>query len=58
MVVFTAHYDHLGAMGKNCYFPGANDNASGTSMVLNFAKHYAALNQNIKQYLFSFQAKR
>ncbi len=42
MVVFTAHYDHLGAMGKNCYFPGANDNASGTSMVLNFAKHYAA----------------
>jgi hypothetical protein len=41
MVVFTAHYDHLGAMGKNCFFPGANDNASGTSMVLNLMKHYA-----------------
>ena len=41
MVVFTAHYDHLGAMGKNCYFPGANDNASGTSMVLNFVKYYS-----------------
>lgn len=40
-VVFTAHYDHLGAMGKTCYFPGANDNASGTSMVLNLIKHYS-----------------
>jgi len=24
-IVFTAHYDHLGAMGKDTYFPGAND---------------------------------
>ena len=39
-IVFTAHYDHLGAMGSNCYFPGANDNASGVSMVLNLAKYY------------------
>jgi hypothetical protein len=41
-VVFTAHYDHLGQMGAGTYFPGANDNASGTSMVLNLAKYYAA----------------
>lgn len=41
-VVFTAHYDHLGQMGDGTYFPGANDNASGTSMVLNLAKYYAA----------------
>ncbi len=39
-IVFTAHYDHLGAMGTDCYFPGANDNASGVSMVLNLAKYY------------------
>lgn len=39
-IVFTAHYDHLGAMGKEAYFPGANDNASGVSMLLNLAKHY------------------
>jgi aminopeptidase YwaD len=39
-LVFTAHYDHLGAMGKNAYFPGANDNASGVSMVLNLMKYY------------------
>ena len=41
-VVFTAHYDHLGAMGKDAYFPGANDNASGVSVVLNLAKYYKA----------------
>lgn len=40
-IVFTAHYDHLGQMGDGTYFPGANDNASGTSMVLNLARHYA-----------------
>ncbi len=41
-VVFTAHYDHLGAMGKDAYFPGANDNASGVSMLLNLARYYKA----------------
>lgn len=40
-IVFTAHYDHLGGMGKDTYFPGANDNASGVSMVLQLARHYA-----------------
>jgi len=39
-IVFTAHYDHLGAMGKDAYFSGANDNASGVSVVLNLAKYY------------------
>ncbi len=40
-VVFTAHYDHIGRMGSDTYIPGANDNASGTAMLLNMAKHYA-----------------
>lgn len=39
-IVFSAHYDHLGEMGENIYFPGANDDASGVSMVLNLAKYY------------------
>lgn len=39
-VVFSAHYDHLGMMGKTI-FPGANDNASGTSMLLNLAEYYS-----------------
>jgi aminopeptidase YwaD len=39
-VVFTAHYDHLGKMGE-VILPGANDNASGTAMILDLARHYA-----------------
>ncbi len=39
-IVFSAHYDHLGMMGSETYFPGANDNASGVSMLLNLAKHF------------------
>jgi len=41
MIVFTAHYDHLGCMGRNACFPGANDNASGTAMVMDLARYYA-----------------
>jgi aminopeptidase YwaD len=40
-VVITAHYDHLGMLGNKVYFPGANDNASGVAMLLNFVKLYA-----------------
>ena len=39
-IVFTAHYDHLGRMGQEVYFPGANDNASGTAMMLNLVRYY------------------
>ncbi len=39
--VFTAHYDHLGQMGKNIFFPGANDNASGTAMVMDLARYFS-----------------
>lgn len=40
LVVFSAHYDHLGGMGNATYFPGANDNASGVSVVLNLIRYY------------------
>lgn len=40
-LVLTAHYDHLGKMGKNTYFPGANDNASGVAMLLELAKYFS-----------------
>ncbi len=40
-IVFTAHYDHLGRMGADgAYFPGANDNASGTAMLFTMAKYF------------------
>lgn len=41
ILVVTAHYDHIGALGKKVYFPGANDNASGTAMLLTLADHYS-----------------
>ena len=41
-ILITAHYDHLGGMGKDIYFPGANDNASGVSLLMNLAHYYAA----------------
>ena len=40
-IFITAHYDHLGGMGRDIYFPGANDNASGVALLLSLAKYYA-----------------
>ncbi len=40
-LVISAHYDHLGMMGRRTYFPGANDNASGVALLLELAAHYA-----------------
>ncbi len=52
-IVVTAHYDHLGMMGKDTYFPGANDNASGLAMILNLAKHFS---ENKPKYTMVFVA--
>lgn len=41
ILVFSAHYDHLGRLGDDAYFPGANDNASGVAMLLSLARFYA-----------------
>lgn len=40
-LVVGAHYDHLGMMGDKTYFPGANDNASGTAMLLDLATYFS-----------------
>ena len=40
LIVVVAHYDHMGKMGDEVYFPGANDNAGGVAMILNLAKHF------------------
>lgn len=47
----TAHYDHLGGMGRDTYFPGANDNASGVALLLSLAKYYAL---NPQRYSIAF----
>jgi len=53
-IVFIAHYDHLGQMGKDVFFPGANDNASGTAMVLDLARHFASDTANLNKYSIVF----
>jgi hypothetical protein len=40
-LILGAHYDHLGKMGKEAYFPGANDNASGTAILLNLVRYFS-----------------
>lgn len=42
LLILTAHYDHLGMMGSETMFPGANDNASGVALLLNLAKYYSS----------------
>ncbi len=44
-VVITAHYDHLGSLGPEIFFPGANDNASGVAMLIELAKHFESVRQ-------------
>ena len=51
--VFTAHYDHLGNLGRRIYYAGANDNASGTAAIVTLAAYYA---QNRPEYDMDFIA--
>lgn len=38
-IIICAHYDHLGRdLINNTYFPGANDNASGTGVLIELAR--------------------
>ena len=39
-IVVMGHYDHLGRLGPEVYFPGANDNASGIALILNLASYF------------------
>ncbi len=56
-IVFSAHYDHLGGMGKNTFFPGANDNASGVSVILNLIKYYKTNPPKYKTIFILFAAE-
>ncbi|MEM7372170.1 MAG: M28 family peptidase [Bacteroidota bacterium] len=40
VLVISAHYDHLGMLSE-AIFPGANDNASGTTMLLSMAEYFS-----------------
>lgn len=55
--VFTAHYDHLGNLGRKLYYPGANDNASGTAAIITLARHYAAVKCQYDIYFIAFSGE-
>ena len=55
--VFTAHYDHLGKLGKKTFYPGAHDNASGTATVITLAAHYAQNTPEYDMYFIAFSGE-
>ena len=55
--VFTAHYDHLGNLGKKVFYAGANDNASGTAAIVTLAAHYAQNRPEYDMYFIAFSGE-
>ena len=55
--VFTAHYDHLGNLGKKVFYAGANDNASGTATIVTLAAHYAKNRPPFDMYFIAFSGE-
>jgi Zn-dependent M28 family amino/carboxypeptidase len=55
--VFTAHYDHLGNLGEKVYYPGANDNASGTAAIITLAEYYAKNRPEYDMYFIAFSGE-
>lgn len=53
-ILISAHYDHLGRMGRETYFPGANDNASGNAMLIELAEKFVS--SPLKKYNLLFVA--
>ncbi len=47
-VMICAHYDHVGVI-RGSVFPGANDNASGTSMILELAESFQKMEPRPKR---------
>jgi aminopeptidase YwaD len=56
-IAFSAHYDHLGMMGKKAVFPGASDNASGISMLLYLASWFIAHPQRYSVLFIAFSGE-
>jgi hypothetical protein len=67
LIIFSAHYDHIGTLKTNPYplfrrdesaeendsiFNGANDNASGISALITLAKYFSKENNNERSIMF------
>ncbi len=65
IVLFSAHYDHLGntvtnehdhkekSTSTDTIYNGADDDASGTTAVINLAQHFAKQNNNARTLMFT-----
>ena len=56
VIVIGAHYDHIGIMGNengDTIANGANDNASGTSVVLELARYFGVAKTNKRSIIFA-----
>ncbi|MFQ3577030.1 MAG: M28 family peptidase [Cytophagales bacterium] len=51
IIIVCAHYDHLGAYGNACYFPGSLDNASGIALMTCYAKQLLTQTSTLKHSL-------
>ncbi len=49
VVVYTAHFDHLGTAGNGAVYNGADDNASGTVALLEIAEAFMKVKGNLKR---------
>ncbi len=55
IVLYSAHYDHLGVNPEGSgdkIFNGADDDASGTSAIINLAAHFSKMNNNARTLMF------
>ena len=48
-IILGGHFDHVGAIGNSVFYPGANDNASGSAAVLELARIFAADSGKLKR---------
>ena len=55
--VFTAHYDHIGNLGKKIFYAGANDNASGAAAIVTLAEYYAKNRPPYDMYFLAFSGE-
>jgi aminopeptidase YwaD len=55
IILYSAHYDHLGTKEdqSNIIFNGADDNASGTTAILNLVEYYANKGNNARTLMFA-----
>jgi len=52
VIIFSAHYDHMGDVIGEGIYNGANDDASGTTAVLELAKYYSMKKDNERTLIF------